>query len=238
MTAEQNSRVVLVNGATGGLGPAVVKVFTDEGARLVLSARTQEDLEHLAAECGLTADQVLLQPLNILDPDAVQSGIAAAEKQFGRIDVVVQVTGAFKMLSATEMQPKDWNLLIGLNLSAAFFVAHSVLPGMLQRQSGKLIFVSSRDASRAVANLSGYSAGKSGLEALVRSLAEETRQHGVNVNAVAPSVIDTPANRKAMPDADYAAWVTPESIADVIKFLTSDAARDLHGAILPIAGRS
>lgn len=238
MSTNQNGRVVLINGATGGLGPAVVKVFADEGAQLILSSRKQEELDELAQECGLVSNQALLLPVNALNAEEVDQGIKQAEERFGRLDVVVQVTGAFKMMPVTEMDAKTWNLLVGLNLNAAFFVAHAVLPGMLARRSGKLIFVSSRGASQAAANLAGYGASKGGLEMLVRDLAEETRQHNVNINAVSPSVIDTPANRAAMPDADYSAWVTPESIAGVIHFLTSETAQDIHGAIVPIYGKA
>lgn len=238
MTAESATRVVLINGATGGLGPAVVAAFSEPNTKLILSASNQAKLEELAAECGLAPDQALLLPHNALDPAAVEQAIKTAEERTGQIDVVVQVTGAFEMLPITQMDAQAWNRLVGLNLNAAFFVAHAVLPGMLARQTGKLIFVSSRGGSQPAANLSGYGASKAGLEMLVHNLAEETRQHGVNVNAVAPSVIDTAPNRAAMPNADYSAWVTPESIAEVIRFLASAAARDIHGAIIPIYGRA
>ncbi|MCG8351800.1 MAG: SDR family oxidoreductase [Chloroflexales bacterium] len=238
MNTEQNARVALITGATGGLGPAVVKAFAAEGARLALSSRSQGELETLVHESGLQPDNVLLLPVNALDSDAVGASVKAAEERFGRLDVVVHVTGGFAMAPITETTMGSWELMIGLNLSAAFFVARAVLPGMLQRGSGKLIFVSSRSASRIEANVVAYAASKGGLETMVRDLAEEVRGKGVNVNAVSPSVIDTPANRKAMPGADYAAWVTPESIADVISFLASGAARDVHGAIIPIYGRA
>jgi NAD(P)-dependent dehydrogenase (short-subunit alcohol dehydrogenase family) len=113
-----------------------------------------------------------------------------------------------------------------------------VLPGMLERGSGKIVIVSSRSASVPSAGITAYTVSKAGLNMLVQCLAEETRQHGVNVNAVAPSVIDTPSNRQFNPDTDYSTWVTPESIAGVMRFLASDAARDIHGAIVPIYGRA
>jgi NAD(P)-dependent dehydrogenase (short-subunit alcohol dehydrogenase family) len=125
-----------------------------------------------------------------------------------------------------------------LNLFSAFLTARAVLPGMLERGSGKLVFISSKAGSQPAPNTAAYSVSKGGLELLVRDLAEEVRQRGVNVNAVAASVLDTPANRKANPDADWSAWVQPESIAGVIHFLASDAARDVHGTIVPVFGRS
>lgn len=229
---------VLINGASGGLGPAVARVFADAGANLVLSARKQAALDELAAELGLPAERVLPHAADALQPESLAALVQAAEQRFGRIDVMVHVTGGFAMGAAHKFSPQEWATMMDLNLNSAFFAANAVLPAMLERGSGKLIFVSSRNGSQASPQLSAYAAGKSGLESLVRSLAEETRRKGINVNAVAPSVIDTPTNRAGNPDTDYANWVTPESIAGVIGFLASDAARDVHGAIIPIYGRA
>jgi len=107
-----------------------------------------------------------------------------------------------------------------------------------RKSSGQRIFITSKGGSTPAANQAAYAASKAGLEILVRDLAEEYRQHGININAVCPSIIDTPANRKANPDADYTSWVQPQSIAAVIGFLASDAARDIHGAIVPVFGRA
>lgn len=236
MSTEQTGRVVFVNGATGGLGPAVVRLFANAGARLVLSARAQAKLEQTSQMLGLAPDKTLLIAANALDSDAVGRVVQVAEEHFGRLDVLVQVTGGFHMQPALETSDEAWSGMIGLNLDAAFFAARAALPGMLKRGSGKVIFVSSRGGSQPAANLVAYGASKAGLEVMVQVLAEETRRHGVNVNAVSPSIIDTPTNRAAMPNANFAAWVTPEAIAEVIFFLASDAARSVHGAIVPVFG--
>ncbi|HEX9371793.1 MAG TPA: SDR family NAD(P)-dependent oxidoreductase [Roseiflexaceae bacterium] len=239
MTTERNSRVVLITGATGGLGASVVRAFTGEGARLVLTARRQQELEAIAEEAGLDADRVLIVTADATDPAAVERVVGAAHERFGALDVVVHVSGGFKggtPASATDLE--TWNFMLGLNLTSAFLVARAVLPGMLDRGYGKLVFISSKGGRQPAANQAAYAASKGGLEILVRDLAEETRARGVNVNAVAPSIIDTPANRKANPDADYASWVRPESLAGVIHFLASDTARDIHGAIVPVYGNA
>jgi len=239
MNAEQNSRVVLVTGAAGGLGPAVVRIFAQEGARLVLTSRRQQELEAVATELALDPERILLVAANITEPTEVAQVVQAAYDRFGAIDVVVHVAGGYTAgVAVPELDLTTWQLFLTLNLSSAFFVARAVLPGMLERGSGKLVFISSKGGSQPQANQAVYGASKGGLEMFVRDLAEETRQHGVNVNAVAPSIIDTPANRKANPEADYSTWVQPESIAGVIHFLASDAARDIHGAIVPVYGNA
>jgi NAD(P)-dependent dehydrogenase (short-subunit alcohol dehydrogenase family) len=239
MNIERTNRVVLITGATGGLGGAVVRAFADEGARLILTGRRQMELDATAAALELDADRALLLPVNITDPAAVEQVVQAATERFGAIDVLVHVTGGFKAgAPVAETDVETWNFMLNLNLFSAFLAARAVLPGMLARGYGKLVFISSKAGSQPGANTAAYSVSKGGLELLVRDLAEETRQRGVNVNAVAASIIDTPANRSATPGADYSAWVQPESIAGVIHFLASEAARDIHGAIVPVYGRS
>ncbi len=239
MKTEHTRRVVLITGATGGLGASVVRSFADEGARLVLTARRAQELTAVTTDLGLDDDRVLIVPANITDVADVERVVGSAVDRFGAIDVVVHVSGGFKGgISVSETDLETWNFLIHLNLSSAFLVARAVLPAMLARGHGKLIFISSKAGSQPAANEAAYGASKGGLEILVRDLAEETRRHGVNVNAVAPSTIDTPANRKANPQADYRMWVQPESLAGVIHFLASDAARDIHGAIVPVYGNA
>lgn len=239
MNNEPTNRVVLINGASGGLGPAVVQTFRDEGASLVLTSRRLADLEQLSADLALDPVRTLHVAADLTKFVEVERVVQETRARFGKIDVVAHVTGGFSGgVPVAELDPDKWDFMLNLNLSAAFLVARAVLPGMLERGYGKMIFVSSRSGSQPTANLSEYTVSKSGLDMLVRVLAEETRQHGINVNAVAPSVIDTPTNRTFNPDADYATWVKPESIAGVMQFLASDAAHDVHGAIVPVYGKA
>jgi NAD(P)-dependent dehydrogenase (short-subunit alcohol dehydrogenase family) len=239
MNAEQQSRVVLITGAGGGLGPSIVRIFAEEGARLVLTSRRQQELEAVAETLGLDRERTLIVPANIIDPGAASNVVQTVYDRFGALDVVVHVAGGFKSgTSVPTTDPETWQLMLDLNLSSAFFVARAALPGMLERGAGKLLFISSKAGSHPRANQAAYAVSKGGLDILVHNLAEEMRPRGVNVNAVAASIIDTPANRNANPGADYTTWVQPESIAGVIHFLVSDAARDIHGAIVPVYGRA
>lgn len=233
------SRTVLITGATGGLGTSVVAAFARAGEHLVLVGRREQELHTLIATLGLAPERVLAIGADITQHGALAPALDGAEEGFRAVDVAVHLAGGFQGGKAVvETPPETWEQMVRLNLTSAFVVAQAVLPGMLERRRGKLVFVSSRSGSVPGAGAAAYGASKAGLELFVRDLAEETRAHGVNVNAVAPSSIDTPANRRSSPNADYTRWVQPDSLADVILFLASDAARDLHGAIIPVYGRA
>jgi NAD(P)-dependent dehydrogenase (short-subunit alcohol dehydrogenase family) len=239
MSAQPAGRVVVVNGASGGLGGAVVRAFAEEGARLVLTGTRQPQLEELARELGLDATSTLLLAVDLTKAEEAERLVRTALDRFGAIDVVAHVTGGFKGgTPVAETDPQTWSFMLDLNLTAAFLTARAVLPGMLARGAGKIVIISSRSGSQPSANVTAYTVSKAALNMLVQCLAEETRQHGINVNAVAPSVIDTAPNRQANPGGDYSKWVTPESLAGVVRFLASDAARDVHGAIVPVYGRA
>lgn len=233
------SRTVLITGATGGLGTAVVAAFARAGDRLVLVGRREQELHSLIETQGLAPERTLAIGADITQHGALTPALDGAEALFRAVDVAVHLAGGFKGgTTVVETAAETWEQMVQLNLTSAFVVAQAVLPGMLERGRGKLVFVSSRGGSVPGAGAAAYGTSKAGLELFVRNLAEETRAHGVNVNAVAPSTIDTPANRRSSPNADYTRWVQPDSLADVIQFLTSDAARDIHGAIVPVYGRA
>lgn len=231
------SRTVLITGASGGLGAAVVASFASAGDRLVLVGRREPELRALAEAVELPAERFLIVTGDVTRDGALDGGVREAAERLGPVEVAIHLAGGFKGGRAVETSPETWEQMLQLNLASGFVVTRAVLPGMLERGRGKLIFVSSRGGSVPMAGAAAYGASKAGLELLVRALAEETQGRGVNVNAVAPSTIDTPANRRGRPDADVGAWVQPESLADVIAFLASEAARDIHGAIIPVYGR-
>lgn len=231
------ARTVLITGASGGLGAAVVASFARAGDRLLLVGRREPELRALVAALELPAARALLVTADVTREGALGAAVSEADERLGPVEVAVHLAGGFKGGPIVETAPETWEQMLQLNLTSAYVVTRAVLPGMLERGRGKLVFVSSRGASVPAAGAAAYGASKAGLELLVRALAEETRGRGINVNAVAPSTIDTPANRQGRPDSERGAWVQPESLADVIAFLASDGARDIHGAIVPVYGR-
>jgi NAD(P)-dependent dehydrogenase (short-subunit alcohol dehydrogenase family) len=157
--------------------------------------------------------------------------------RFGGIDALVNVAGGFRWELLRDGEVETWDELYAINLRTAVVACKAALPALLERGRGRIINVGAGAAARAAAGMGAYAASKSGVERLTESLAAELRDRGVTVNAVLPGIIDTPRNRADMPDADFARWVAPEAIADVIVFLASDAARAVTGAAVPVFGR-
>lgn len=236
--AATDRQVVLITGAAGNLGRAVAQAFARTGATLALTDRDSEHLGAVRAELGLGPERCVVHAADITKLDATVDLGRAVTAHLGRLDVVVHVAGGFRMGPVHETPVETWDLMMDLNARSAFNIAHAMVPAMQRQGGGRIIFIGSRAALSGGAGVGAYAASKAALLRLCESMAAELREHGINVNAVLPSVIDTPQNRHAMPDADSSVWVKPESLAEVILFLASPAARDISGAALPVYGRA
>ena len=206
-------RTVVITGASGNLGRAVANAFA--GDQLVL----------LDVKSGV----------DLLDQESVN----AAVKKLARVDVLCNIAGGFRMGSAVhETSEKDWNFLMDLNARTVLNMSRAVVPLMLKAGGGKIVNIGAFAAQKGVAQMGAYVASKSAVIRLTETMAAELREKNINVNCVLPTIIDTPENRAAMPDADPKRWVAPQALADVIVFLASDAARAIHGAAVPVSGLS
>jgi NAD(P)-dependent dehydrogenase (short-subunit alcohol dehydrogenase family) len=206
-------RTVVITGASGNLGNAVANAFA--GDKLVLLDR----------KTGV----------DLLDAKSVQAALEKLE----RVDVLCNIAGGFRMGSPVhETSDKDWNFLFDLNARTVLNMARAVVPLMLKAGGGKIVNIGAYAAQKGAAQMGAYIASKSAVIRLTESMAAELREKNINVNCVLPTIIDTPENRAAMPDADPRKWVDPKALADVIAFLASDAARAIHGAALPVTGLS
>ncbi|WP_439588760.1 SDR family NAD(P)-dependent oxidoreductase [Hydrogenophaga sp.] len=229
-------QTVLITGACGNLGRAVAQAFSDRGCALVLLDREQSLLGSIY---GPDTDRQLSLAANLLDASAVDAAVQRALQQFGRIDVLCNLAGGFRMGEAVhETSDGTWDFLMGLNVRSVLHTARAVVPAMLGAGGGRIVNVGAGAAGKGGANMGVYAASKSAVARLTESMAAELRERGINVNCVLPSIIDTPENRKDMPKADPSRWVSPQSLAGVIVFLASDAAKDIHGASVPITGLS
>ncbi len=238
MMSSLNGQVALITGASGNLGSATAHAFLAEGARLVLVDRSRDRLEELFGNASSAEMAMLEAGVDLLDPHAIARVAERAMARFGRIDVLVNTVGAFRGgPSFDESDLNDWAAMFDANVRTAVHCCRAVLPYMRQAGHGKIINIGSRAALVGEAGIGAYSASKSALLRLTESLAQELKHQGIHVNAVLPGTIDTPQNRQAMPNADYATWVEPSAIADVIVFLGSNASRGITGALLPVYGR-
>lgn len=231
-----SNHTVVVTGAAGNLGRAVAQAFARTGANLVL---VDLDRERLEKAFGLEDGQRLFVPTNLLDKDQVAAAVATAARRYTRIDVICNLAGGFRMGHAVHETPdEEWNFLFDVNARSMLNMIRAAVPQMIQDGGGKIINVAANAALKGVARMGAYCASKDVVIRLTEAMAAELRDSNINVNCVLPSIVDTPENRGAMPDADVSRWVTPEALAEVIAFLASDAARAIHGTAIPVTGRS
>jgi NAD(P)-dependent dehydrogenase (short-subunit alcohol dehydrogenase family) len=226
--------VVFITGATGNLGRAVAAAFDEQGARLALVGTRPASLD--AAFPDLAGKHLKLAA-DLTDAEAAAAAVAEAEQKFGRIDALCAIAGAFRMGEPVHATSSEaWTEMAKLNVSTFVNVARGVVPGMIERKAGRIVTVGSTAAMKGGAQMGAYVAAKGTVMRLTESMSAELKGHGINVNCVLPSTIDTPANRAAMPKADPSKWVVPADVAAVIAFLCSDGAKAIHGALIPVAG--
>jgi len=232
-------KVVLVAGGTGGLGHAVSLAFLGEGAKVIVTYRDARGLEELKSEASLLSGTLEGAQVDVTDEAAVSGLVADIVAKSGRLDAVVNTVGGYAGgVKQWETESKVLERMLDLNLRSGFLLARAAVPVMLKQGSGAVVNIAAKAAVDHGAGASAYAASKAAAVALMDCLAADVKGTGVRVNSVLPSVIDTAVNRQAMPDANFAIWPKPEEIASVILFLASDAAQVVHGAAIPVYGKT
>jgi NAD(P)-dependent dehydrogenase (short-subunit alcohol dehydrogenase family) len=220
---------VLVAGGTGALGTAVVRELIATGYSVVATWIVPEERERLSSLA------VELVEADLFDARAAERAVAAVDD----LEAVVNLVGGFSAGPRVhETDPEDFERMIRLNLTPAFMLARAAMPRMVERGRGAFVGVSARPALRPFPGAAGYVTGKAAVLAFIQALDADYRDDGIRCNAILPSVIDTPANRAAQPDADWSRWVPPEGIAKVVRFLVSEDSSPTSGAAIPVYGRA
>jgi NAD(P)-dependent dehydrogenase (short-subunit alcohol dehydrogenase family) len=233
---EFRERTVVITGAAGNLGRAVAEAFAARGANLVLVDLKNEALQRVF---GAGDSRRLLAAANLLDQAQLDAMAMQAVERFGRIDVLANLAGGFRMGEPVHATTDTtWKFLLDINAGTLLHAVRAVVPRMLAQGGGRIVNVGAYAAQKGAAQMGAYIAAKSAVIRLTETLAAELRDKKINVNCVLPTIIDTPENRAAMPDADPGRWVAPADLASVIVFLASDDARAIHGAALPVTGLS
>lgn len=233
MTGTQSK--VVITGGYGFLGAATAHAFAAAGARIALLDQGSTPPVGLLEACA--AGAVAVGDVNLSNLAEATAAIDSAHTQLGGLDVLINIAGGFRWQTVTEGDPATWDLLFAANVKTALYCCRAALPYLRESKAGRIINVGANAALKAGAGMGAYATSKGGVHRLTESLAEELKKEGITVNAVLPSIIDTPVNRKDMPEADFDTWVTPHALACVIQFLASAAAAPVTGALLPVVGR-
>jgi NAD(P)-dependent dehydrogenase (short-subunit alcohol dehydrogenase family) len=221
-----NGRECIVTGGAGALGSAVAKALIGAGAKVMAIDHAQ-----------LAAEQPGIGNVDLSDPAKATAAVDKAVAEMGGLYAIINIAGTFKWETVQDGSVATWDMLYSVNLKTAFNASKASLPHLLKKKSGRIVNIGAGAAAKAAKGMGAYAASKSGVARLTEALSEEVKNDGITVNAILPSTIDTAANRKDMPDADFAKWVRPEQIASLIMFLLSDDASAITGASIPISGR-
>jgi len=221
--------VVAITGASGALGRTVVAEAAERGARLAL-------IDHASARGTPRPARIEIGGIDLAEPNEANRAIEAAVAHYGRLDALINIAGAFSFQTVSEGDTATWERLYRVNTLTALNTSRAAIPHLIASESGRIINIGALGALKAAAGMAPYAASKSGVHRLTEALAAELKGK-VTVNAVLPSTIDTPANRRDMPTADFSAWVSPQELASVILFLASSEASAVTGALIPVSGR-
>ncbi len=222
------TRTLVITGGHGVLGRAVTAAARADGLNVAV-------IDHARGQ-AVPDGALELGGVDLTDPSATQAAMAAAAERFGRLDALLNIAGGFIWQTADDAEPA-WDRMFALNLTTALNASRAALPYLKASPDGRIVNVGANGALKAAAGMGAYAASKAGVHRLTESLAEELKASSVTVNAVLPSILDTPQNRADMPDADPAKWVQPADLARVMLFLASPESRAITGALIPVTGR-
>jgi NAD(P)-dependent dehydrogenase (short-subunit alcohol dehydrogenase family) len=228
-------RVAIVTGGAGALGGAVTGRLLGEGAAVCVPLEVAGHGDGLRERIAARdRARLLTEVVDVTDLEAMTRFAAGVAARHGRIDILVGLVGGFAGGALVETDRSTWDRMLTMNLTATFVAARAVVPHMVTARRGRVVTIGSRAVVPPVGGFIAYTTAKAAVMAFTQALAHEVRPHGITVNAILPSTMDTPANRAAMPESDRAGWVPVESVADAIAFLARDETAHLTGALLTI----
>jgi NAD(P)-dependent dehydrogenase (short-subunit alcohol dehydrogenase family) len=232
-------KVALVAGGTGGLGRAVSLGLLRDGADVVVTFQKNEEWEALKSAAGASVSKLEGQHIDVTDETAVQKLVEQIVAKHGRLDIMVNTVGAYAGgIQLWELETRVFDLMLALNLRSGYLLSRAAVKAMLKQRKGAIVNIAAKAALDHGAGAAAYAASKAAAVAMMDSLAADLKGSGIRVNSILPSIIDTEANRKAMPSEDFSKWPKPEDIARVVLFLCGDDAKVIHGAAIPVYGVS
>ena len=223
-------KVVLVTGANGGLGTYVTQAFLDAGATVIGTSRKIQ-------QSDFNNPNFTALPAEISTREGAKVLVDQVVARFGKLDVLAHTVGGFAGgQSIADTDDATFQRMFDLNLNSVFHILRAAVPPLRQTGAGRIIAIGSRAALEPGAGVGAYSASKAAMVSLIRTVALENKDAGLTANVILPGTMDTPANRKAMPNADVSKWVRPTTVASLITWLAGDAGKDVNGAVIPVYG--
>ncbi|MFM0132549.1 SDR family NAD(P)-dependent oxidoreductase [Paraburkholderia sediminicola] len=235
MTKDLDGKIVAISGGFGCLGQAVARVLAERGARVALIDRAETPYGGTSVP-QQQLDAFALGNVDLGDFEATQRAVDTIAEKFGGLDALLNIAGGFRWETITEGSVHTWDLMYQMNLKTAVNATKASLKYLQQSRDGRIVNVGAGAALKTGVGMGAYAASKAGVARFTEALSEELAGSPVTVNALLPSIIDTPQNRKDMPDADFSRWVKPDGIGKVIRLLLSSDARAITGALIPVTG--
>jgi len=235
VTYNFSNKVVLITGGTGAFGRTLVKRFLDTGAKTIASFRNETE----AVKLKRVNPQVEIIKLDISSEKEILKAVPILIRKFAKIDILVNTVGGYLGgKNVTQLGEGEWETMMNLNLKSAFLISKHVIPIMKSGNGGKIIHVSSKTGLKSDGYDSAYAASKAALIRFVESISLEFREDKISINCILPTTIDTEANRRAMPNADFGKWLSSEDLANVVLFLSSSDSKVINGAAIQTYGLS
>lgn len=239
-----SKRTALITGASRGIGKACAEALSLAGHRVILSARSAEKLNEVASELLISGGETYVLELDLANRETIAESVSKASKEFGRIDILVNNAGMTKDGLAVRMKATDWEAVIAVNLSSAFYLTQQVVPGMMRERWGRIVNISSVVGEMGNPGQANYVASKAGLIGLTKSLAKELGSRNITVNAIAPGFIETDMThgltpelkQKMIDETPLKRMGTAKEVAAAVKFLASDDASFITGHVLDVNG--
>jgi NAD(P)-dependent dehydrogenase (short-subunit alcohol dehydrogenase family) len=228
-------KTIVVTGGFGALGRVVAAAADSRGASVAVLDHAPGPPEGMSG--GLGPDALMIGGLDLSSADVAMKAMDDVKAKFGRLDALFNVAGGFQWETVEGGKDESWQRMYALNLMTALNACSAALPYLIESGAGRIVNVGAQSALHAGSGFGPYAASKSAVHRMTEALANELKDKGVTVNAVLPSIIDTAANRRDMPKADFGRWVAPADLAAVMLFLASDEARAVTGALIPVTGR-
>jgi NAD(P)-dependent dehydrogenase (short-subunit alcohol dehydrogenase family) len=228
-------KTIVVTGGFGALGRVVAEAAAARGASVAVLDHAACPLEEMSGRFG--PDALMIGGIDLSSTEVATKAMADVKAKFGRLDALLNIAGGFQWETVDGGKHESWERMFALNLTTTLNACRAALPYLLESGAGRIVNVGAQSALQAASGFGPYAASKSAVHRLTEALANELKEKGVTVNAVLPSIIDTPLNRRDMPKADFDRWVAPADLAAVMLFLASDEARAVTGALIPVTGR-